>query len=143
MLLAACAITRPTTASAHSARSAPGACAASRPPISPERIVIGNTLARVIRNQRETPSITLSGDRFWVRMISPQLRIADVIGASLMVSARLRLAARSLLLVFARLGPLREACFWSSLAFGSLREACFWPSLASARCARLAGPYQD
>jgi hypothetical protein len=40
-------------------------------------IVIGKTLARVISSQRETGSISLSADRFWVRMISPQFDRAD------------------------------------------------------------------
>jgi hypothetical protein len=33
---------------------------------------MGMTLARVISSQRETVSIALSDERFWVRMISPQ-----------------------------------------------------------------------
>src|SRR2546427_6581605 len=77
MLFAACASTRPTSASENRSASAPGARAASRPPIIPERIVIGKTLARVIRSQRETGSICLSADRFCVRMISPQFWRAD------------------------------------------------------------------
>jgi hypothetical protein len=31
---------------------------------------MGKTLARVMRSQRETPSIAFSEDRFWVRRIS-------------------------------------------------------------------------
>jgi hypothetical protein len=77
MLFAACAATRPKSASEKSSASAPGARAASRPPISAEMIVIGKTLARVIRSQRETGSISLSAERFWVRMISPQFDRAD------------------------------------------------------------------
>ena len=40
-------------------------------------IVIGKTLARVINSQRETVSISLPAERFWVRMISPQFDRAD------------------------------------------------------------------
>jgi hypothetical protein len=43
--------------------------------MSPEMMVMGKTLARVISSQRETVSIALSEDRFCVRRISPQFWI--------------------------------------------------------------------
>ncbi len=75
MLLAACASTRPKSASAKKSQLASagvGPATAKSPPSTPEVIVIGNTLARTISSQRETPSIVCSDDRFCVRSTSAQ-----------------------------------------------------------------------
>ena len=77
MLLAAWASTRPKSASARKnqlAVAGVGPATASSPPSTPEVIVIGNTLARVISSQRETMSIVCSDERFCVRSTSAQLR---------------------------------------------------------------------
>jgi len=74
MLLVACATTRPSTASAKYPQCGAGAvAAASRPPISPENSVIENTHARVMRSQRDTPSIARPSGRLPVASTCRQL----------------------------------------------------------------------
>src|SRR6187549_3942728 len=78
MLFAACATTRPASASRKQPNLASGAPTARRPPISPEHSVIGNTLARMIRSQRETRSISAPFGRFWVAMTAPQFETTEL-----------------------------------------------------------------
>src|SRR5438034_9880892 len=74
MLLAAWAMTRPRSASAkYPQRGAAAVAAASSPPISPEVSVMLKTQARVMRSQRETPSIARPLGRLPVAMIWRQL----------------------------------------------------------------------
>src|SRR6185369_6389413 len=74
MLLQAWATTRPTSASAKRSQRGAGAVAAARsPPIRPDVIVIEKTHARVMRSQRETPSIARPRGRLPVAMIWRQL----------------------------------------------------------------------
>src|SRR3989441_579145 len=74
MLLAAWAMTRPRSASAKSPqRGATALAAASSPPISAEVSVMLKTQARVMRSQRETPSIARPLGRLPVAMIWRQL----------------------------------------------------------------------
>src|SRR5207247_473152 len=74
MLLAAWAMTRPRSASAkYPQRGATAVAAASSPPISAEVSVMLKTQARVMRSQRETPSIARPLGRLPVAMIWRQL----------------------------------------------------------------------
>jgi hypothetical protein len=74
MLLHAWAITSPVSASANSPqRGADALAAASNPPIRPDVSVMENTHARVMRSQRDTPSIARPRGRFPVATIWRQL----------------------------------------------------------------------
>jgi hypothetical protein len=86
MLFAACATTSPTTDSRNNPQStgAPpavrAASTASRPPMSPDQIVIGKTAARVMTSHFPTASSGRVAGAFAVSRISFQARSRSRIG---------------------------------------------------------------
>ena len=92
MLLAAWASTRPTTGDREQPvvdgdAELPAAATASRPPISPDQMVIGNTAARVMTSHLPTVSSGRDSGGFAVSRISfqPSRRSRSVMGVSTVV----------------------------------------------------------
>lgn len=89
MLLDACATISPTKARKNKPGEAAGWWEASRPPTSADVSVIGKTLARMMRSQRDTASSAKPSGKFWVLRMAPHAR-------SLVVKESSRWSARSL-----------------------------------------------